>query len=529
MENISIKSIRMGHANNSSSSHSLVFLGDKKIEDNIYDNEGFGWQYFTASSRKTKELYLLRTLFYNLEGVTHLHKKRILIEKNENTLLQQNSTYYEPRYHDVDKLLSKKYCCRIIKSNFSDIFLENNLNELLNRILNDNDDYEYSIDHQSIINLPVNKYQELDYIFIKKLFSIILDNNFAILGGNDNSVDNHPNLEHHINNKFSDNISNILKLIGVESSSYNTVIHYDELNDDYILQYKDSANKFRFSFNVDSKPTTKSGFPELIDIRITNWCDYGCKFCYMSSTKEGKHGKIEDIKKIVDMLYNSNVMEIAIGGGEPTSHPEFVEILKYIKNKNMMVGFTTKNWELHQHKDFKYIIKYANSIAFSCQSTKEIEKVLHIQEEQKNITNNSYSYGPEYYIQTILELSSLENLEKMFVMCAEKWLPITLLGYKNFGFGKTYKIKNLEISETWIDIIKKFKGLEVGIDSIIVSKWREKLIEKGCDAKMLIGEEGKFSCYIEADTLKIAKSSFNTESEELDLTKENILEYFQKY
>jgi len=50
--------------------------------------------------------------------------------------------------------------------------------------------------------------------------------------------------------------------------------------------------------------------------------------------------------------------------------------------------------------------------------------------------------------------------------------------------------------------------MSVGIDSIVVKKWKDQLIESGVDYRNLVGEEGKFSCYIDCVEKKIASSSF---------------------
>ena len=54
--------IRKGFANNSSSSHSIIFAPDAKLFDE-YNGAEFGWDFFTCSSTKAKDLYLLATLY----------------------------------------------------------------------------------------------------------------------------------------------------------------------------------------------------------------------------------------------------------------------------------------------------------------------------------------------------------------------------------------------------------------------------------------------------------------------------------
>ncbi|HHT23450.1 MAG TPA: hypothetical protein GXZ87_09125 [Bacteroidales bacterium] len=53
-------------------------------------------------------------------------------------------------------------------------------------------------------------------------------------------------------------------------------------------------------------------FPESIDIKITNYCDLGCKFCHEMSDIAGKHA---DLNKLLTVLQGlSPGVELAIGG-----------------------------------------------------------------------------------------------------------------------------------------------------------------------------------------------------------------------
>lgn len=58
--------IRLGHANNSSSTHSIILVEDasKFSSDSTWD---FGWGNFTLSSNADKQRYFLLTLCYNMD------------------------------------------------------------------------------------------------------------------------------------------------------------------------------------------------------------------------------------------------------------------------------------------------------------------------------------------------------------------------------------------------------------------------------------------------------------------------------
>lgn len=454
-----IKSIRYGFANNSSSSHSIVFLGNHKAHDNI--DEDFGWDFFTACSKESKIKYCFSTLLSQNKVVSYIPKTPLtekigwlnpfeaddILKNKKLTWKDLEKEEYKDKI-DFARGISEGMKWEIIKEKFSSLFGEKTINDWKNG--------EYSIpyiDHQSVIALPRNPDGSVHIEFAKNLFSVLINENFAILGGNDNSDHGH---ELSSMNTYSDNsiiikTMKILNMIGTENSG--PICIYDEKSEDFIIQDNSSGNKIRLSFNSENS-TKKSSFPELVDLKITDHCDYGCTFCYQSSTKKGIHGTDENISKAIKMLSNSGAMEIAIGGGEPTSHPSLLNILREIRQHNMLACFTTKNFNLHEHTNFKEIVETSNSIAFSCNSIAEIEKVQIIKNAMQIF---DYDKRPKVYIQMIPELMSDLNFDNALMYISNEFYntPVTLLGYKDFGFGEKYKPKNRFSDAGWIKNSKK--------------------------------------------------------------------------
>ena len=83
--------------------------------------------------------------------------------------------------------------------------------------------------------------------------------------------------------------------------------------------------------------------PELMDISITDWCDRECDFCYRNANKSGKHMNVEDYEKILVQAQEMDVLQIALGGGNPNQHPAFVEILRLTRDKYGIVPSYTTN------------------------------------------------------------------------------------------------------------------------------------------------------------------------------------------
>lgn len=92
-------------------------------------------------------------------------------------------------------------------------------------------------------------------------------------------------------------------------------------------------------------------WPELADISISNYCTKGCEFCYKDSSEAGNFLSVSDYKTILDNLTHDKwgrVFQVALGGGEPLEHPNFLEILKVTVEYGIIPNFTTNGSQLTQ-------------------------------------------------------------------------------------------------------------------------------------------------------------------------------------
>ena len=71
-------------------------------------------------------------------------------------------------------------------------------------------------------------------------------------------------------------------------------------------------DRFRELFGQRRRPF--SPVPETLDISITDWCNYGCPNCYMSSTTDRSAAPVDLVSKVL-LSFDSTPYQIAIGGG----------------------------------------------------------------------------------------------------------------------------------------------------------------------------------------------------------------------
>lgn len=75
-------------------------------------------------------------------------------------------------------------------------------------------------------------------------------------------------------------------------------------------------------------------FPDRITIELTNCCNLECRMCHRSfKEKETGFMDISLLKKIMDEASPYNVDIVPFFRGESLMHPDFVEIMKYIRSR----------------------------------------------------------------------------------------------------------------------------------------------------------------------------------------------------
>lgn len=71
--------------------------------------------------------------------------------------------------------------------------------------------------------------------------------------------------------------------------------------------------------------------PLWVDLAITLRCQGGCPFCYMDATPHGPHAPLRVIHELAEVLRPFPPFTIALGGGEPTLHPQLPEVVRILR------------------------------------------------------------------------------------------------------------------------------------------------------------------------------------------------------
>ena len=99
------------------------------------------------------------------------------------------------------------------------------------------------------------------------------------------------------------------------------------------------------------KESVWSTSPRQVSIALTNVCDLHCKYCYAPKHKASLQG--DQVIAWLKELDADGCLGIGFGGGEPTLHPDFVDICKRVADETRLaVTFTT-----HGHRLTPQLVK----------------------------------------------------------------------------------------------------------------------------------------------------------------------------
>jgi MoaA/NifB/PqqE/SkfB family radical SAM enzyme len=443
-----ILNFRSGFACNSSSTHSVIFNSDLKDSDTA--GSEFGWNEFVAASPGAKKMYLAHVLVHNLRQ----------------QIGEELAEFCAKSFFGLDQI-------------------------------------EGYVDHQSMIELPYSREHWNQYVlnleFFKDLVQYVLQDNVAIVGGNDNDD--------------CDSFAGFEQRIGMSYLGRGSVGWYDRSKNRPVIARKDKSgywtlfnmsngNKARVSFARESEfllnkgEVFKAQYPELVDLKITDYCPFNCEACYQGSTVKGKHGNLNMIREVISSLAQNNVFEVAIGGGEPTLHPDFKTICKEMLHVGIIPNFTTRNYSYIAKNPA--ILDIIGSFAISCDKVLDLSGFLNsikklpedIQEKVKR----------KVVVQHIVGIAKEEKFRDLMKLARENYLKVVLLGYKTTHRGANVSpCLPSDKSMTWSDVIlEMIKGDKIfpyhcGVDTVLAAEFEGKV-----DSRRITLCEGQFSCYIDA-------------------------------
>lgn len=286
-----------------------------------------------------------------------------------------------------------------------------------------------------------------------------------------------------------------------------------------------------------AKEGSEPYYPESIDLKITDNCDIGCPFCYENCRPNGKHGTLAECLKGLPEF-----VELAVGGGNPLSHPEyekFITLTKYV-NTTMHAREFARLFDLSQYEtdewDFSYNIFPKMPIANCCAlgisvTTKEDAEITAsifdklVEDPNTSLEDpykrNSYignqdlytgGYGHGKGVDTVIHVINGIVTEEILKPLYGRNLNLLVLGYKHKGRGIQYADNDsIKENQQWLydninSVAKHFKTVAfdtLALEQLEMERW---LTKEQWDAYFM-GDDGLHSMYIDLVTQTYGISS----------------------
>ena len=106
-------------------------------------------------------------------------------------------------------------------------------------------------------------------------------------------------------------------------------------------QYLQRVNDNGITAFLGDTPVTHTRFPRRLYFQITRNCNLHCPTCFIKAEKGLAHIPMDSIKEVATFMGENGLMEVRLTGGEPTSHPDFIEILHSFQEENVYVSVAT--------------------------------------------------------------------------------------------------------------------------------------------------------------------------------------------
>lgn len=264
-------------------------------------------------------------------------------------------------------------------------------------------------------------------------------------------------------------------------------------NGNYTVRLYEDGTKIKSTLDDEFQ----ADFPDSVDLKITDYCDVNCPMCHESSSVNGRHADLN--VPFLDTFRAGT--ELAIGGGNPLSHPNLAKFLARMKNRGVICNLTVNERHLLQNRQLLQDM-FAERLIWGLGISLNTYDLQTLEFAQRNKT---------VVLHAICGILDEQRAVKLY----NKDLNILLLGYKDFGRGKAYRNKAVDDNIDWLksnalDLAEKFKT--VCFDNLALAQLdMRNQLPKPLFEQSYMGDDGTSSMYVDLVNREFAVSSVSDE------------------
>ncbi|EOS67466.1 radical SAM additional 4Fe4S-binding SPASM domain-containing protein [Oscillibacter sp. 1-3] len=228
--------------------------------------------------------------------------------------------------------------------------------------------------------------------------------------------------------------------------------------------------------------------PELLDISITNYCERNCDFCYRETSSNGTFMPLEQYTKIIAQAETAGVLQVALGGGNPNQHPDFVSILEVTRKHHIIPSYTT-NGQGMTDEIYNATKCYCGAMAVSWyEPYSEATQVI------KNCQERDIKVNIHYLLHRNNIRVATEMLRRPPAFL-QQVNAIVFLNYKPVRSPRSLCLMDTCELDDFLSAVQVFRGCKIGFDSCMIS-YLAKIEAALAVSTIDFCEAGRFSAFI---------------------------------
>ncbi|RLF65281.1 MAG: radical SAM/SPASM domain-containing protein, partial [Thermoplasmata archaeon] len=192
--------------------------------------------------------------------------------------------------------------------------------------------------------------------------------------------------------------------------------------------------------------------PFLIVWNFTNMCNLRCKHCYQRADKPlPDELSLAEKLELVEQLDRAGVAAIALSGGEPTIHPDFLTVVKAIASRGIYAAVATNGWRLADPDFFKKAVdaglRYIE-VSVDSADPKKHDKFRGVEgswERAIKALENAVKYNLSHAMAATITKYNIDEVEEIIDLAQS--IGVKRLVFFNFiPVGRGVEISDLDLS-----------------------------------------------------------------------------------
>jgi Radical SAM superfamily len=262
---------------------------------------------------------------------------------------------------------------------------------------------------------------------------------------------------------------------------------------------------FHFTLHTDGTliresevPNPVAAHPSSIDVKITDYCDMGCQYCHESSTRKGLHGDLNVLIQVLDADCFPSGVELAIGGGNPLSHPDLIPFLEQLKVRGFVANITVNQGHVACSRNLLDQIIRADLVKGIGVSiiNDNLSGLHHITGIAKHLVY--HVIAGVHHPNIVSKLTDFHSAN------------ILVLGYKKFGFGASFMNDQTQyLIGKWRTALLSMLGkFNLSFDNLAIEQLGvERILTREAWDKLYMGDDFTTTMYIDAVRQEFAPTS----------------------